>query len=192
MHDADDPIGVNLDVGCLETEVDEGLFRERRFGFVIAATQAEIRQFAGGNRIGLLRRHFGSIGEKPRFQFLHLGFRKVEETDPRLSVWICPSDLAMRVDLEAAVGKREAQTDLSAALEWLSRQKIHAGLAQVEHDAFNLVSPGKRNLNRRLHGYTKRAADLTTQKGGRCAQRRARLFGNDWLVQDELRSSLQN
>src|SRR5215472_7701458 len=164
MHDANDAVRMNLYICGLETKVHKSPLWKWRFGFHVASTQAEIRQFASRNRVRLIGWNFCSIGEQPGLQLLYLGLGQIQKSNTGLAIGIRPGDLPMRIDLKAAVRQRESQPDQGSWLEWLCGQQIHSCLAQVQHDSFKLFATRQRNLYRRLHWNTERAPSLSSKQ----------------------------
>src|SRR4029077_163800 len=68
----------------------------------------------------------------------------------------------------------------------------HTGLAEIEHDAFDRIASGQTELNGGLYRDANRTAPFATQKSSRSPQTRRGLLGSEGLVQDELRTCLQD
>ncbi len=78
MHHSNHAFGLDFHVFGFQTEDDAGVLREWRFGFDVAATQAEIGKLALGNGLGILRKKFRRVGDDPSFESFTEVLRQVD------------------------------------------------------------------------------------------------------------------
>ena len=106
MHDSNHAFGLDFHVFSFQAEDNSGAFRKRRYGFNVAATQAEIGELAFGNRFGIFGKKFGCVGDDPGFQRLPKILRQIDVADAGFAVGIGPGDFTANIH-RGLIGKRE-------------------------------------------------------------------------------------